>query len=132
MSRKLVGIIAAVVIGGASAFFQALDRNATVSSPARQFVAEPCAQYREIVALVEEDPDHPDAGLLWVTWANETAGDFERAAVMDPELAEAAASVRWLSDVLADPDRLAASSDQEFEDREAPVYEACFNGPGRE
>ena len=131
LGRKAVGIGVAVVIGLGGAVFQWADRNEAIASPARDFIKEPCALYRDIAFRLEQDADDAEAAEMAYYWFQDNLGDFERAAHLDPELTEAAASVRWFNDTLADPARIDATSDAEFDEWETPVNDACTTGPGR-
>lgn len=135
--RKLnlrVLLVVAVAGGGAiiSAIGEAGDRSAAVDSPARYLVAGACAEYRDITTRME-NADDLAAVQDGIVWFQTNTDRFVEAARLDPELQPAADYVVWFNGVIeADFEPIQGLPEGEINDREEPLTQACYFGPGRD
>lgn len=135
--RKLnlrVLIVVAVVGGGAlfSAIGDRADRTAAVDSPARYLVAGACAEYRDITTRMERNPNDVAAVQEGMVWLENNVDRFVEAARLDPDLKGAADYVVWWNAMITgDAQSFADLSRDEITNREEPLAQACYSGPGR-
>jgi hypothetical protein len=123
---RIIGIGTVVAIGIVTSVMSE-DREARSSSPARQIVAGPCAQYRDFTS--RSDAESFQAAMLWFQNNVET---FDAAAKVDPDLGDAAEVVAWFdSAIKANFAPMRAMSAEDLQAKEEPLARACYVGPGR-
>jgi hypothetical protein len=127
---KILAVVGAVFLAhdGVLAVDDVVERKDALASPARDLVKEACTQYREIGYRL--GLDKADAKAV-VAWAHTHMATFDHAMAVDPELQEAAGTVHWLDDFLANPARAARTSMDDIAGHEGPLTQACTTGPGR-
>ncbi|MGH9003878.1 MAG: hypothetical protein ACRDYV_12190, partial [Acidimicrobiia bacterium] len=127
-------LVVAIVAGGAifSGITEWSGRESDIASPARHMVAGACAEYRDILNRLDSNPDDFVAFQDSVAWFQNNRDRFVQAAVLDPSLEGAAGVVVWFDDgIRADFAPFDGLSNGEMEQREEPLVEACYTGPGR-
>jgi hypothetical protein len=135
--RKLnlrVLVVVAIVGGGAivGAIGDRADRSAAVDSSARYLVAGTCAEYRDFTSRLDRNGDDAEALQDGMAWFKNNGERFTEAARIDPKLQPAADFVIWFNGVIdARFEPIQGMSDGEMQDREEPLTQACFTGPGR-
>jgi hypothetical protein len=123
---RIIGIVTVVAIGIVSGVLSE-DRNAKSSSPARQMVAGPCAEYRDFTS--RSDREGFQQAMLW--FQNNVA-TFAAAAKVDPDLRDAAEVVAWFDNAIkANFAPMGAMSSEDLQAKEEPLARACYLGPGR-
>ena len=134
-SAKTIGVggaIALASMGGIGGIRQSAERDADVSSPARDLVAGVCAEYRDFTTALHDDRNDVDAMRRAVWWFQSNVDRFSEAAVVDPDLAGASEVVGWFDRAIkADFAPIDAMTDAELDAFEQPLVQACYNGPGR-
>jgi hypothetical protein len=134
-SAKTLGVggaIALASMGGISGIRQSAERDAAVSSPARDLVAGVCTEYRDFTTDLNGDRNDVDAMRRAVWWFQSNVDRFSQAAAVDPDLAGASEVVAWFDRAIkADFAPIDAMTDAELDAFEQPLVQACYNGPGR-
>ena len=126
------GAIALASMGGISGIRQSAERDADVSSPAREMVAGVCAEYRDFTTDLQADRNDVDAMRRAVGWFQSNVDRFAEAAISDPDLSGASDVVAWFDNAIkADFAPIDAMTDSELDAFEQPLVQACYNGPGR-
>lgn len=132
LSRKLV-FVAIVGVGiVVSAIGQWADRNDALTSPARHLVAGACAEYRDFTTRLDRDGNDLAAVQEGMVWFQNNGDRFVEAARLDPGLQPAADFVVWFNGAMeAGFETIENVPQSEIDEREEPLTQACYFGPGR-
>jgi hypothetical protein len=132
LNRTVLIVAIAVGAGIVSTVGGWYDREDAIASPARHLVAGACTEYRDIADRLENDDNDFEAMQDSIVWFQNNRDRFVEAAVLDPELQAAADVVVWFDDGIdAGFQQFLGISSAELEEREEPLSQACFTGPGR-